>query len=54
VFLEDHAKVKEEYIEISVEINEDPIVEKDYEIKIVETIKEHHFEILNHKILHRY
>ena len=51
VFLEDHAKVKEEYIEISEEINEDPIVENDPEIKIVETIKEDHFEIVNHKIL---
>ena len=47
VFLEDHAKVREEYIEI----NEDLIVEKGPEIKIVETIKEDHFKIVNHKIL---
>jgi hypothetical protein len=47
VFLEDHAKVREEYIEI----NEDLIVEKDLEIEIVETIKEDHFKIVNHKIL---
>ena len=47
VFLEDHAKVREEYIEI----NEDLIVEKGPKIKIVETIKEDHFKIANHKIL---
>jgi hypothetical protein len=47
VFLEDHAKVREEYIEI----NEDLIVEKGPKIEIVETIKEDHFKIVNHKIL---
>ncbi len=48
VFLEDHAKVKEENIEIFKEINEDPIVEKEPEIEIVKAIREDHLEIVNH------
>jgi hypothetical protein len=51
VFLEDHAKVKEENIELFKEINEDPIVEKEPKIEIAKTIREDHFEIVNHEIL---
>ena len=39
-FLEEYVEVRKENIEIFEEISEDPIIEKDLEVEIVETIKE--------------
>ena len=39
-FLEEYVEVRKENIEIFEEISEDPIIEKDLEVEIVESIKE--------------
>ena len=45
IFLKDYIEAKDGKIGISEEINEDPIIEKDLEIKIVKAIKGDHFKI---------
>ena len=45
IFLKDDTEAKDEKMEISMELNEDPIIEKDLEIDIVKAIEEDHFKI---------